>query len=132
MDELKRIGIGYLTGRYIDRERDAVMFDIDDTIIYLSGNPVSEMIELLEEAKILGYKVILITARPGFKRVINATINELYYNDIVYDELHFADAEEKGNLKKKLGYNFVLSVGDNWTDLTESKHWLNTSSFDHS
>jgi ribonucleotide monophosphatase NagD (HAD superfamily) len=132
MDELKRVGIRYITGRYINHERDAVMFDIDDTLIYLTGTPIDEMIELLEEAKILGYKIVIITARPELKRVMEYTVNELHQIGIEYDELYFIDAHKKGDLKKEIGYNFILSVGDNWTDLTESQHWLNTSSFDHS
>jgi hypothetical protein len=34
-------------------------------------------------------------------------------------------------MKKKLPFNFILSVGDMPTDLTGSDHWLNISTFSH-
>ena len=80
----------------------------------------------------MGYKIIIITARPGLGHVINWTVNQLQEYEIVYDYLGFTSAETKGLMKKQLPYNFILSVGDMPTDLTESEHGFNISNFSHS
>jgi hypothetical protein len=46
---------------------------------------------------------------------------------IYYDELHIVPAQKKGELKRKTGYNYVLSVGDQDTDLTDSKYVIKIS-----
>ena len=53
MDTLKERGVQYISGRMI-RPNDAVMFDIDDTLIFTDGTPIAEMIELLHIARHLG------------------------------------------------------------------------------
>ena len=80
MDTLKERGIQYISGRVIG-QNDAVMFDIDDTLIYTDGTPIKPMIELLYIARHLGYKIIIITARPGIKTVIARIVND---SDITY------------------------------------------------
>ena len=52
----------------------------------------------------------------------------------LYDDANSAVLwlEKKGIMKKKLPYNFILSVGDMPTDLTETQHWLNISTFSRS
>ena len=57
--EIKNI----LKNRVINK-KDAVMFDIDDTLIFTNGVANTEMINLLNYCKKLGYKIIIITARP--------------------------------------------------------------------
>tara|TARA_B110000444_G_scaffold216265_1_gene214622 strand:- start:5425 stop:5847 length:423 start_codon:yes stop_codon:yes gene_type:complete len=131
MDTLKERGIQYISGRVI-RQNDAVMFDIDDTLIYTDGTPIKPMIELLYIARHLGYKIIIITARPGIKTVIDWTINQLGKYNIPSDYLGFTSASTKTLMKNQLPYNFILSVGDLETDLTDSIHRLNTSNFFHS
>lgn len=131
MDELKKRGMQYISGRPV-RQNDAVMFDIDDTLIFTSGKLNVPIYELLLEAKKMGYKIIIITARPRFETVIDITRSQLKLYNIVYDYLGFTSHETKGLMKKELGYNFVLSVGDMETDLTHSEHSLNTSNFYHS
>lgn len=130
MDYLQRVGT-----YYIDREmvgpNDAVMFDIDDTLLYVTGRPIVPMIKLLWDAQAMGYKVVIITARPRLEPVIQWTMQQLEENGITYDRLGFTSADTKILMKQKLGYNFVLSVGDQETDLTGSAHWLNTSNFSH-
>ena len=132
MDYLRERGEEYITGRYVDRERDAVMFDIDDTLIFISGLPNTPMISLLQQAKVLGYKIVIITARPNISPVIHSTVEQLKYHNIEFDHIGFVPAEEKGLLKRNSGLNYILSVGDMETDLTDSKHILNTSNFYHS
>jgi predicted HAD superfamily phosphohydrolase YqeG len=106
---------------------DAAMFDIDDTLIWTNGTPNKPIIDLLHRMKNLGYKIVIITARPGLHFVVEWTVQQLTNHGIVYDYLGFTSAETKTLMKKKLGYNFVLSVGDMPTDWTDSKYYINTS-----
>ena len=131
MDTLKERGVQYISGRII-AQNDAVMFDIDDTLIFVDGTPNNPMIELLHIARHLGYKIVIITSRPGIRSVINWTINQLGKYNIPSDYLGFTSSSTKTTMKKQLPYNFVLSVGDLETDLTDSEHKLNTSNFSHS
>jgi hypothetical protein len=108
------------------------MFDIDDTLIFTDGTPNIPIIKILHQMKVLGYKIVIITARPGFELTVNFTIKQLASFGIGYDYLGFTSADTKTDMKKKLGYNFVLSVGDMPTDWTDSKYYINTSNSYHS
>lgn len=130
MEGLKAAGVNYISNRTI-LPNDAVMFDIDDTLIYTDGRPNTPIIELLYIASLKGYKIVVITARSGNPRVIDFTVNQLREYNIVYDYLGFTSPETKGIMKRKLPYNFILSVGDMPTDLTETRHWLNLSTLFH-
>jgi hypothetical protein len=131
MENLKNWGVHYISNREI-APNDAVMFDIDDTLIFTDGRPNIPIINLLYGARAMGYKIVIITARSGLGHVIKLTVNQLQEYEIVYDYLGFTSAETKGIMKKQLPYNFILSVGDMPTDLTESNHGLNISNFSHS
>ena len=131
MDCLQHAGMYYIERKVVG-PNDAVMFDIDDTLLYVSGRPIVPMIKLLWDAQAMGYKVVIITARPRLEPVIQWTMQQLKDNGITFDTLGFTSADTKILMKQKLGYNFVLSVGDQETDLTGSTHWLNTSNFSHS
>ena len=131
MDALRHAGLQYIMRRK-PRENDAVMFDIDDTLLTITGAPIHAMIKLLWDAKAAGYKIVIITARPRLEPIIQWTMNQLSSYDITYDRLGFTSGDTKILMKQKLGYNFILSVGDQPTDLTGSLHWLNTSNFSHS
>ena len=130
MDNLKNWGVHYISNRKV-RPMDAVMFDIDDTLIFTSGRPNVPIIHLLHRAGQMGYKIVIITARPGIGHVIRWTIEQLKEYGIGYDYLGFTSAETKHLMKKNLPYNFMLSIGDMPTDLTGSPHYLNISNFDH-
>lgn len=106
----------------------AAMFDIDDTLIWTDGTPNTPIIQLLHRMRALGYKIIIITARPGFETVVKWTVQQLASHGIVYDYLGFTSAQTKTIMKKRLGYDFILSVGDMPTDWTDSKYYINTSS----
>ena len=105
--------------------------DIDDTLIFTNGRSNDPIIELLNIAGHMGYKIVIITARPGLEHVIQWTIEQLKEYEIGYNYLGFTSAETKHLMKKQLPYNFLLSVGDMPTDLTGSDHYLNISNFDH-
>tara|TARA_B100000405_G_scaffold5530_1_gene4810 strand:+ start:3630 stop:4031 length:402 start_codon:yes stop_codon:yes gene_type:complete len=131
MEQLKVAGVNYISNRTVELGVDAVMFDIDDTIIFTDGRPNVPIIDLLYIASLKGYKIVIITARRGVPHVIEFTANQLKEYNIVYDYLGFTSPETKGMMKEKLPYNFILSVGDLPTDLTASEHWLNISTFSH-
>jgi hydroxymethylpyrimidine pyrophosphatase-like HAD family hydrolase len=105
-------------------EKDAVMFDIDDTLIFTNGNANVPIIKLLHYAKQLGYKIIIITARPAVRGTVEITQYQLKQYGISYDALVITPAHNKGNIKRKSGLNYVLSVGDQDTDLTDTQHAL--------
>jgi predicted HAD superfamily phosphohydrolase YqeG len=106
---------------------DAVMFDIDDTLIFTDGKANVPIVNLLRAAKHMGYHIVIITARPGIEYVIKWTIRQLKEYGIGYDYLGFTSAETKHLMKQQLPYTFILSVGDMPTDLTGSPYAINTS-----
>jgi len=103
-------------------DKDAVMFDIDDTLIFTNGKANTQMIKLLKYAKSLGYKIVIITARPLLPMTASFTKNQLKLYGIPYDLLYIAPAQHKGNVKVKTGLKYILSVGDMETDLTHSMY----------
>ena len=105
-------------------EKDAVMFDIDDTLIFTNGNANVPIIKLLHYAKSLGYKIIIITARPAVRGTVEITQYQLKQYGIPYDALVITPAYNKGNIKRESGLNYILSVGDQDTDLTHTQHAL--------
>tara|TARA_B110000858_G_scaffold193996_1_gene247590 strand:+ start:1028 stop:1411 length:384 start_codon:yes stop_codon:yes gene_type:complete len=111
------------------RDGDAVMFDIDDTLINSqTGKVIPHVKSLLDMCKQLGYKIVIITARAGDSVSQDYTEKELTEHNIRYDFLGYCDPDTKSYLKqylmKKEGWHFVLSVGDMWTDLTDSDIYL--------
>ena len=108
------------------REGDCVMFDIDDTLICSSDGSLNQPVyDLLMFSRSLGYKVIIMTARPYILGVQEYTMNQLDHFKIKYDLLVMCPASDKTKFKKVLrkerGYRFALSVGDQMTDLTDSE-----------
>ena len=105
-------------------ENDAVMFDIDDTLIFSDGRKNTPVLNLLEYARELKYKIVLVTARHGYEATVERTKLELADANISYDILAFAAAEDKTLYKKLSPYTYILSVGDMFTDLTDSMYYL--------
>lgn len=127
--------LDYLTRRSV-KPNDCVMFDIDDTLIRVDGTPIDEVINLLRICQILGYKIVIITARPYYPENTKWTKSQLAYHGIPYDLLAYAAPQHKTTAKKHLikekGFNFVLSVGDLDSDLTDSEISLKISTYYHS
>lgn len=122
---MKKLAIYMLSQRSVSHMNDAVMFDIDDTLLRpYTEEPIPDMIDLLCKARMLGYNIIIITARPNTRDNVNWTKEQLHRMGIVPDELFFTPAEKKTQLKGALHYNFVLSVGDMTTDLGGSPYWI--------
>jgi|TARA_R110002153_G_scaffold120_2_gene761 hydroxymethylpyrimidine pyrophosphatase-like HAD family hydrolase len=108
-------------------EKDAVMFDIDDTLIFINGQANLPIINLLKYAMNLGYKIIIITARPANAITMTFTKWQLRKYGIPYHSLIITPAQNKGNIKVKTGLNYILSVGDQPTDLTHTKYSIKIS-----
>ena len=106
---------------------DAVMFDIDDTLIRSSNDTaISHIVNLLFTSRLIGYKIVIITARRPESRFYTEV--QLAAHGIFPDVLEFCTPEQKTQMKNNLsvthGYNFVLSVGDMPTDLGGSEKSL--------
>ena len=124
MEEAKFSGLRFFLNRHI-KCNDAVMFDIDETLIFMDGDqPNKPMIELARIADMTGYEVIIITARPDTPENRDYTKNQLDTYGIPYDMLMFTTHQAKGEVKKCMNKQFILSVGDMWTDVTETQHWI--------
>ena len=108
---------------------DCVMFDIDDTLINSeTKESIRHIKELLDTCISYGYIIVIITARHGDKDTMKYTKLELLRHSIFYDFIGFYPPQEKTLCKQYLtrtrGWNFVLSVGDQPTDLTDSDMYL--------
>jgi len=123
MERAKLHGMKFLSNRERGLQ-DAVMFDIDDTLIKRNGTPIEEMITLYKFAEMIGYTMIIITARPYNDENARWTTTDLLEIGINPSKIYFTPADLKSSTKQKLGYTFALSVGDQWTDLTDSIKWI--------
>lgn len=122
------LAINYLNNVYIP-EKAAVMFDIDDTLLYVKTNntlvPIKPMIKLLKECLENGLLVLIITARDS--RTRKETERDLYTNGITYSYLHLRESPQedhhlfKANKKRELyqdyGITTIMSIGDNLIDI---------------
>ena len=110
-------------------DNDCVMFDIDDTLIDPRTNKtIVHVKSLLDFCVSKGYLIAIITARPADDMNIKYTQEELREHSIFYDFLAFCSPTSKTLCKQHLtqtrGWHFVLSVGDQPTDLTDSDMYL--------
>lgn len=108
---------------------DCVMFDIDDTLINVNTEKtILHVKKLLDLCISKGYKIAIITARPALSDNMKWTEQQLKEHSIRYDFLGFCAPQDKTLCKQHLtqtrGWNFVLSVGDQPTDLTDSDMYL--------
>jgi len=116
----------WLSSRQI-KSNDAIMFDIDDTLIRsTNGTAITPIVKLLFTSRLIGYKIVIITARRPESRFYTKV--QLAGHGIFPDVLEFCPPEQKMQMKNNLsvthGYNFVLSVGDMPTDLGGSEKSL--------
>ena len=117
----KELGVKCVSQRIV-QYNDAVMFDIDETLIHVDGSPIHKMISLFKLCKVLGYKTIIITARPAVYQ--HETVLQLSSLGIFPSEVYYVPADLKTRLKEQTGYNYVLSVGDLNTDLHGSEYFI--------
>jgi predicted HAD superfamily phosphohydrolase YqeG len=121
MDLAYSLGVKHLDE---EKEKRAVMFDIDDTLIKTDGSLILPMIDLLRYCKVKGHKVIIITARDS--RDETATRRQLLFCNIKFDAIYFRhDPQDnhnmfKSDIKKMLfdkGTVITMSVGDQMCDV---------------
>lgn len=124
MNRAKEYGIKCINNRKINTG-DTVMFDIDDTLIKVkNGEPIYEIISLLHTCQMLGYKIVIITARPDSLDNRRYTDIQLMNIGIIPNILIFTSPINKVNVKLELGLTFILSVGDQTTDLSGSQYFI--------
>lgn len=141
LNEIKDLLYKYLIYFPKTGKKYTVIFDIDDTLVYtdhqnlfpLKKFPnnwipgymlfpgIPQIVEIIRLCKKLGFKVIIITARPyqsesSSKKnleILNISYDEMYHNK------NYPDINFKIGLKQKLSKtnNIILSVGDQWPDL---------------
>ena len=119
----KTLGVKCVSQRIV-RENDAVMFDIDETLIHVDGRPIDEIISLVQTCRSLGYRIIIITARPDIPMNHYFTQVQLVKFGIPYNEVYFVRPEMKTEIKKSTGLRFILSVGDMDTDIGHSENFI--------
>lgn len=110
-------------------EGDAVMFNINDTLWKPStGEAIRPVLDILYTARMLGYYIVIITARPSNPENQSWTTNQLHQMGVVPDYIMYCEPQFKDDAKSALtrsrGLRFILSVGDQWTDLGATKWWL--------
>lgn len=119
----KQLGLACVSGRTV-KPRDAVMFDMDETLVHENGTPIPDMIALFKTCKKLGYKVIIITGRPDYAVNHHFTLTQLVKYKLFPDEVYFIPPMEKTRIKKQTGLHYILSVGDQHTDLYGSDYFI--------
>jgi len=97
----------------------AIMVDIDWTILDpISGTVNLKVLDIIWHYRLQGFKIIVVTARPLW--LFKYTKSQLESNFVYFDELHCVNRYFKGFHKLVSNYNYVLSIGDNDSDLTHS------------
>jgi predicted secreted acid phosphatase len=99
-----------------------IVYDIDDTLLDLSGNPIQHIVNTYNYAKSKGFLTAIITARPAIKENIERTIKQLEMNGIHdYICVYFRPVETQDVARYKMlsrkdlhdrGYNVSMSIGD--------------------
>lgn len=110
-------------------DRSIVIYDIDETLIDGQGNPREHILRTYNYALTKGYKIAIITARPGSVENINYTREQLTkagirdYEIMFFRPEHYKDiATYKLKCRKhlhELEYNIVASIGDAYWDIGE-------------
>lgn len=117
MENVQQFAIRILS-KHVLMSDDAVMFDIDDTLINSNcGKPIKWVVDIFHLCKKLGYITIIITARPDSDENKRYTKNELSKCGIEADLLLFALPENKTTTKNQLKNRIIMSFGDQITDL---------------
>ena len=110
---------------FFKRKKKAVMFDIDDTLIFVSGESNEPVINLLNDCRKKGLLIIIITARNS--KYTEETKKQLAEYGIEYDYLYLRQSPQdnhdmfKSDVKKRFyenGITTIMSVGDKEMDIT--------------
>ena len=122
------LGVNYLKLIKNNFKNPTVMFDIDDTLLYVNTNgslsPIKPIIKLLNYCLNNRILVLILTARDSI--YLQGTKNDLKENEIYYDYLYLRKSPEddhkffKSEVKRKYterGFDIVMSIGDNDIDI---------------
>ena len=123
------LGIKYLDKIVSFKDKSAVMFDIDDTLLFVNGDklsPITPIIDLLNYCITKDLLIIIITARSSNYRT--ETIKHLNKYGINYSYLYLRkspqddnDMNFKSRVKQKLlndhNITILMSVGDQMVDI---------------
>ncbi len=123
------LGIRYLDKMVYFKDKSGVMFDIDDTLLFVNGDklsPITPMIDLLNYCITKDLLIIIITARSNEYRT--ETIKHLNKYGIDYSYLYLRkspqddnDPNFKSKVKQKLlndhKIKIIMSVGDQMVDI---------------
>ena len=109
------------------RPNQAVVFDIDDTLISSkNGQPVTNICNLYNYCRQKGYGMYIITARAGTPYGVKYTMQQLQQCGITgYKKLFFRPPLDmnvplyKKNARKSIPETVVMSVGDQPWDIGE-------------
>ena len=131
------LGINYLNNAnkrdFYNLKYPAVMFDIDDTLIFQNGKPIKPIIKLLNNCISESLIIVIITARSSI--FYKQTVRELKKNNIKWNYLFMREAKDnintfKSKVKKKLAetdnIHVIMSIGDNIIDVDGdySGYWI--------
>lgn len=115
---------------------NAVIFDVDDTIVSTVNKPkiiklsskeifiypgIPQIVNLAKKANYLGYKVIILTARP--KESFLSTVFNLDLLKIKYDSIYMNTYNQPIEFKIKVReylcnkYNILFTIGDQVADV---------------
>ena len=140
-----KVGINYLRkiAKKVPLNRSAVIFDVDETLIFgdpdevigvremelgdHKGQPVfilppnPPIVRIANEARKLGFKIIILTARPGCSKIATLTNMDMFkmpYDFIIMNSKE-SDPEFKISARRQLAgkFNIVLTVGDQPCDV---------------
>ena len=122
------LGVNYLKLVKNKVKNPMVMFDIDDTLLFVNKDdsltPIAPMIKLLNYCLKNGIAILILTARDS--RYLTETKNDLTINKINYNYLYLRKSPQddhklfKSDVKKmytQSGFTIIMSVGDNDIDI---------------
>ena len=108
----------------------AIVFDIDGTILSHTHQPIEPILRIYHYAISQGITPFIVTSRLGIPVNVTYTNSVLqsigiymlggaYYRpEYVFDQFYYK-LKARENIEKNLGYNVVMSIGDNWWDIGE-------------
>ena len=135
----------YLINFPITGKKYTVIFDIDDTLVftdplniipnnrnvsneYMLFPKIPQMVEIIKLCNQLGFKIIILTARPYSSE--KSSIKNLEMLGIKYDEIYhnhnYPDITFKIEFKKKISKtnSIILAIGDQMPDIQGLKNCL--------
>ena len=151
LNKVNKYAISYLRhySENFNAKKASIVFDIDDTLVYTDPYknfkydivnvkndifiyPSIEQISTIARfAKKLGFKIIIITARPQKSEkssIENLKKFKIPFDDIFHAQVYPPPYKYKIELKQKLDIknNIILSIGDQWPDVLglDKKYYL--------